>query len=272
MRRPAFLWFVAVVLTLASAAYQRLSGPTVPLRGSVVVSGDRVSYKLPRSHGGDGDARLGVIVPNAAITGTIEYRRYRSNDPWSSEPMSRSGDTLMAMLPHQPAAGKVAYRVALARDGQAPVSLTKSDMILRFKGAVPLAVLIPHIVLMFGAMLLSARAGLEGIRKRPRALTYAAWTAVLMLVGGLIFGPIVQKYAFGSFWTGWPFGHDLTDNKTFVAFLVWLIAFFRLRRKPGSRWLPIIAAIVTLAVFLIPHSVLGSELDHSVLSDQETLR
>ena len=43
-------------------------------------------------------------------------------------------------------------------------------------------------------------------------MTYT--TVVLLFLGGIIMGPVIQKYAFGAFWTGWPFGHDLTDNKT----------------------------------------------------------
>jgi hypothetical protein len=84
-----------------------------------------------------------------------------------------------------------------------------------------------------------------------------------MLIGGLIMGPIMQKFAFGAYWTGWPFGQDLTDNKTLVAFIFWLIAFFVLRKNRQNRFWPVLAAIITLSVFVIPHSVLGSEFDYS---------
>ena len=85
----------------------------------------------------------------------------------------------------------------------------------------------------------------------------------MLLVGGLIFGPIVQKYAFGAYWTGWPFGHDLTDTKTGIAMIFWLIALWRGRNHAkGHIWM-IIAALITLLIYLIPHSVLGSELDYT---------
>jgi hypothetical protein len=81
----------------------------------------------------------------------------------------------------------------------------------------------------------------------------------------MVFGPIMQEYAFGAFWTGWPFGHDLTDNKTLVALIFWIIAYFKLRKDSTNRTWPIIAAVVMLAVFFIPHSVLGSEIDYTQL-------
>ncbi len=47
----------------------------------------------------------------------------------------------------------------------------------------------------------------------------------------MILGPIVQKYAFGELWTGIPFGWDLTDNKTLIAFLFWILAVIMNRKK-----------------------------------------
>jgi hypothetical protein len=71
----------------------------------------------------------------------------------------------------------------------------------------------------------------------------------------------MQKLAFDAFWTGWPFGHDLTDNKSLVAFIFWVIALVVMKKNRENRLWPILASIVLLAIFLIPHSVLGSETD-----------
>ena len=43
-------------------------------------------------------------------------------------------------------------------------------------------------------------------------------------IGGMILGPIVQKYAFGEYWTGFPYGGDFTDNKMLIMWLAWAIA------------------------------------------------
>jgi len=71
----------------------------------------------------------------------------------------------------------------------------------------------------------------------------------------------MQKYAFGEFWTGVPFGFDLTDNKTLIAFLALAFALWHGSKKEDSRWVFVFASLALLAVFLIPHSVLGSELN-----------
>ncbi len=57
MKRSILLWALALVITLASAYYQRKTGPTYPLDGIITVQNTEVHYSLTRSHGGDGDQR-----------------------------------------------------------------------------------------------------------------------------------------------------------------------------------------------------------------------
>jgi hypothetical protein len=79
----------------------------------------------------------------------------------------------------------------------------------------------------------------------------------------MILGPIIQYLAFGDLWTGVPFGWDLTDNKTLITLIVWgWVLWAALKAKP-ARVPAIVASVVTLVVYLIPHSVLGSELDYT---------
>jgi hypothetical protein len=259
MSKNAKLWLLALAITLSSAVYQRLTGPTHPLRGSTKVGGELVKYRLIRSHGGEGDAVVRVEVP-PGVTGTLAWKRFKTSDEWSYAAMERDGEALTGRLPHQPPAGKLMYRVILT-SGPERVTLGGSPVVIRFKGGVPLPVLVVHIIAMFAGMLVSARAGLERWSPSPNYRPYVLWTLALIGVGGLILGPIVQKYAFGAYWTGWPLGTDLTDNKTAVAWLAWVAAWLMLKRG-GAGWWVFGAAAVTLAVYLIPHSLFGSELKY----------
>ncbi len=183
--------------------------------------------------------------------------------------MAFSGGTLRGSLPHQPPAGKLDYRISL-QQGNAQVMVPETGgVVIRFKGDVPLFVLIPHVIAMFGAMLLSTRVGLEIFNSRPRYTSLTRWTIGFLAVGGMILGPIVQKYAFDAYWTGWPFGYDLTDNKTLIALVAWIVAALAIPRVGNPRPWVLGAALVVLIVFLIPHSVLGSELDYRALDMQQ---
>lgn len=261
MKHSLRLWIIAFLITAASAAYQRLTGPTHPMSGDVTIDGTFIHYSLPRSHGGPDDCPVELTTNDDQVRGIIEWKPHNSNDEWTSTEMKYANRELSAQLPHQPPAGKLDYRITLTKAGEQRQLPASDPLVIRFKGDVPLPILILHILAMFGGMLLSARAGLEALQHNAQLSKLILWTIVLLFFGGLILGPVVQWYAFGVFWTGWPVGTDLTDNKTAVALISWIIAAIMLRRSAHpSRW-ALAASLITLAVYLIPHSVLGSELD-----------
>lgn len=270
MRRPIItllLWLVALVMTLGLAVFQRLTGPTYPLRGTVDVgSSQDIAYRLVRSHGGAGDLPIRIEVGEAELKGSVLWRRYPTKEEWQTLPMAKEGGALGAGIPHQPPAGKVEYRLVLETPSGKQYSVPGDEAVVaRFKGSVPTAVLIPHVIAMFSSMLFATYAFLEVMRKESRAAFSVVAAMVLLVLGGLILGPIVQKYAFGAFWTGWPFGEDFTDNKTLFGALAWLPATLAAIRRRPLRWKVLLGWIVMMGVFLVPHSFRGSEIDWSAI-------
>ena len=261
------IFFFAFIFTAVIAVYQRMTGPTYPVRGKVEINNQQIKYQLLTSASGNEDAPLFLRVPDRSVTGEIRFKRFKSNDSITTKPLIRAGNFLVTLIPHQPAAGKIQYKITLISNN-VEYELSKMDVVLRYKGSVPASWLIPHIFFIFLAMLFSTITGLEAILKGKNTLLYTWITIITLLLGGLILGPIVQKFSFGVYWTGWPFGHDMTDNKSLVAFIFWIIALIVQYRNREKRAWPVIAAFVMLVVFLIPHSVLGSEIDYS--KDQKT--
>lgn len=257
--RSVIMWLLALLITLATVIYQRMTGPTHPVRGKATIENEDISYRLIRSYAQPEDAPVKVKVENRDISGSFIYKRTPSYDEWTREDMVREGDYLIAYIPQQPPAGKVMYQITLESDNDR-IKLTEDPVFIRFRGDVPAFVFIPHIIIIFFAMLLSTRAGIAAILKE-KTYKLTLWTLITLLVGGLIFGPIMQKYAFGAWWTGWPFGNDLTDNKTAVAFLFWAYALVKVYKNKYHRGWVFAAAVITLIIFLIPHSMLGSEID-----------
>ena len=254
------IWFFAILFTLVSAVYQKMTGPTYPVRGKAEIGGQKVKFQLIRSYDLSDDAKVTVVVPDTSIKGEIRLRRFKSMDNWQTQPLLRHGDTLIGALPHLPPAGKVMYDITLVKGSQR-VLLNDHPAVLRYTGYVPRYILIPHILLMFLAMLFSTLTGLMVLFHGRNSYLYAWITVVAVAAGGLVLGPIVQKFAFDAYWTGWPFGHDVTDNKSIFAFIFWVIALVMMKKHHENRFWPVLAAIVLLAVFLIPHSVWGSEID-----------
>ncbi|MFH1161438.1 MAG: hypothetical protein V1733_10900 [bacterium] len=256
------LWAFTFILTASAAIYQRTTGPSYEIRGKVVIDGQTYKYKLIRTYDGNDDAPIEITVADTSVSGELKLRRFKSYDTWSTSAMMRQGDKLTGYIPHQDMAGKVMYHVTLSKGGNSYL-LNEGPAIIRFKGYVPGGILWIHIVTIFLAMLFSSRTALEVVFKGKYTYLYTWLTVAFMLVGGMILGPVVQKYAFDAYWAGWPFGHDLTDNKSLVAFIFWLVALgYQIRNRNKKSW-AVIAAIVLLVVYMIPHSVLGSEIDYT---------
>ncbi|MEA3316618.1 MAG: hypothetical protein U9R54_01520 [Bacteroidota bacterium] len=261
MKNTVF-WILAITITLSAAIYQKLTGPTYPVKQNISLNDKNYELKFLRSHGGETDCKLEFPINDTSVSGKIYYRHYPTNEKWDTLILQTNNGSLVGYLPNQPPAGKLEYYISLKDNDYEYNLFSETPIKIRFKGAVPNVVLIPHILFMFIAMLLSTLAGIYAIFKDKKHKKYGIIAFTLLIIGGMIFGPIIQHYAFGQAWTGIPIGWDLTDNKTLVAILVWIIALIANYKKDNPIY-TFAAAIFLLLIFSIPHSMFGSELDYS---------
>jgi hypothetical protein len=276
--KKSILLFLAFLITAGAAMYQRKTGPTYPREVKVVLNDSLYTIDLVRSIGLDERPEVKLKITDTTISARLFVKRYKSQDdyqmrefvfreyPVNSYIMNKlfhitNEKGYFAPVPEQAPAGKIQYYIEITDKNGSQSVMKDTPVVIRFKGSVPGYILGPHIILMFLAMLFSTTSGLFAIFKVPAYKTYSKWTLGFLLAGGLVLGPLVQKYAFGEFWTGIPFGWDLTDNKLLIALTFWVYAVVVNRTKEKS-FPTILAAIVLLLVYSIPHSLFGSELDY----------
>ncbi|ATH09340.1 hypothetical protein BIY24_15745 [Halobacteriovorax marinus] len=254
---------LAIIITMAAVIYQRATGPTYPEKIYIGLDKDaQVRVKLPRSHGGETGAP--VEIPKIKDLSGVEltYKRYPTNDEWTTVNLEDKGNRYLMTLPNQPPAGKLTYFLKLKFGDKVQEFHSKEDPIyIRYKGDVPTFILAPHVFFMFFSMLLSAVAFVEAIFKTESAIKIGRATLGCLMFGGMFLGPIVQKYAFGVYWAGFPYDWDLTDNKLLVGVLAWLSAVLLTIGKK-RRWPIIAAAMILIAIYCIPHSMQGSEFNY----------
>lgn len=272
----ALLWLLAAIITIACFTYQDKTGPTQPLAGELETAQGRVEYKVLRSETIGTDLKVMLLDPvPEGVGGYVEYRRYKSDDTWSTIEMedgsfsfSRRGkeefiEGMGAELPSlAERAGKYEFFVYID-DGQGePVSITGDKPIYaRYKASVPMWALLVHILLIFISMTLAIRTVFEALMDgKFKPLIWA--TIISLILGAFILGPLVQWYAFGVWWSGIPFGYDWTDNKVLLELAFWLIAAYQNRGSKVNRRSVYLAGLVTLIVYFIPHSIFGSEYNY----------
>lgn len=254
--KKSLYWLLAVVITLVLSVYQRMTGPTYPKKVTIELNGDGYMIKLPRS-GVQHDEIVTLTGVLSETQAQLHYRRYPTSDDYTTVDFEWNDNEWQAALPVQPVAGKLQYYITVnGKDYPAD-----EPLIIRFRNDVPASILVPHILLMFAAMLFAVYTFLLVVTRRQ----YKKWlwiTVGTLFVGGFILGPLVQHAAFGPWWAGFPYGTDLTDNKTLLAFLFFLIALATLKWK-YNKWVVGLAVLFMIAIFSIPHSAYGSEYDYT---------
>ena len=161
-------WFLAVIITLVLSIYQRMTGPTYPKKLTVELRGESYQVKLPRS-GVQQDVLVKLPIPEdlshelesdqtPPVPMSLHYRRFPTSDEYTSVDFRWKDGEWQAALPVQPVAGKLQYYLTI--DGKD--YLKDEPVVIRFRNDVPAGILIPHILLMFGAMLLAVYTFLAG--------------------------------------------------------------------------------------------------------------
>lgn len=249
-------WLLAIVITLVLSIYQRMTGPTHPKRVTVELNGESYKIKLPRS-GVQHDEILTLKGVPSNTNAQLHYRRYPTSDDYTTVDFSWTDSECQTVLPVQPVAGKLQYYLTV--DGKD--YLADEPLVIRFRNDVPVYILVPHILLMFAAMLFAVYTFLLVITRKK----YGKWlkiTVGTLFVGGFILGPLVQHVAFGPWWAGFPYGTDLTDNKTLLSFLFFVAALATMKWK-YNKWVVGLAVLFMIVIFSIPHSTYGSEYDYT---------
>ena len=75
--------------------------------------------------------------------------------------------------------------------GDTSISLTEENpVIIRFRGDVPAYVFIPHVIIIFLALLFSSRAGFEALRSQGNPRKLAIWTIIFLILGTPVLGAL----------------------------------------------------------------------------------
>ncbi len=205
------------------------------------------------------------------LKAVVYYSRVEGG-PYTADSLSRVADEFSTTLPILEKGSKWYYHVKVYQSENEIAKFPPGvDQFIKFKGHVPAYILIPHIFCMFAIIffgLLTVFSSISIVRGKTdirQSVRYLLWTVIFAFIGGFPLGYLVAYLAFGQGWTGIPIGLDITDNKTVILFLFWLVTFILARRglksermaisKKAYMSLVLASLIVTFIAFVIPHSI-----------------
>jgi hypothetical protein len=269
---------IALVLTIVLLGISRRLSTRRPRDLAVEGSGFRVEHRTVTEQVGPGSPMLSLeLMGERKLEPAVLYRVGREEKlhavPMATEEMG----VWFSVLPEYEKGTKIFYTIALHDGGEAVARIPEesgSFLFIKYKGKVSSIVLILHIIFMFASFYFmiqsfwSAVGILAGRSSKMEAVAHARWVLICSFIGGWPLGFILNYQAFGVLWEGFPFGYDITDNKTQIMFVFWLVSLLLVRgsflgKGEDRDWLGargfalalILSFIVGLSLFIVPHSL-----------------
>lgn len=241
----------------------------------------RLHVEVLKEHMGEGDAVVRCRVTDAASAWPAEVLTllHQTQGEWRAaffRPVAGADQAFEAVLPNAGRGVTVPYYLQVEHAPGAaqrlPASGPAGPFRLTFKGRPSTPLIIAHVVCMMGGLgfLIVALFGAALFLRNGRSLALHRRASLigfaLLFIGGVPLGIAVERQVFGTYWEGWPFGRDVTDTKTGVILILWLILLLvrgrdlwsRLPSVRGPRdrswaiWL-IAITVFTVGMYLIPH-------------------
>lgn len=262
---------VALVLTIVLLGIAKKTSTRHSTEYSHKIGDIDVIHKTVTEDFGEGPVlKLETAYPESLTA--IAYYGAAAGGPYETDTLTQTPEGLITILPVLPKGKEWFYHIDVFRNGEKEaVFPPQGDQFIKFKGHVPPYVIVPHIFFMFATVffalmtVFTAFSATKGTGEIKKSVRYLLWTVVFVFIGGFPLGFWVAYMAFGQGWGGIPIGWDITDNKTVIIFLFWLVTFILARKGLKGKEmavsngvylaLTLISLVVTLALFMVPHSI-----------------
>ncbi len=265
-------YLVALLLTVVLLVFARLMSTRHAEEFTVNAEGVVLSHKTVTENFGDGP----VVTLNSSETdrerAEVRYSEHVGG-PYQVVQMTPESGKFTARLPVLPKGEKWFYQIDIYRDNMKLATFPpEREQFIKFKGHISPLILVPHILLMFATIFFGLMAVFtsvdlsRGKGSAKRAVLFVLLTFISAFIGGIPLGIVVSQQTFGgSGWGGWPLGTDITDSKTEILLLCWVITLIlswgglKDRKMLVSNgmftFLTILSFVITFITFLIPHSI-----------------
>lgn len=283
-----FKLILAFIITLFLLAIARKISTREPEYNAVINDSISLSHTTVTQKVGLGEVRIDAALkapePLENYSFNLFYKIGKGKGEYKSLKMELAEgatDQFSAFIPSQPKGKRAYYYLSLVNNQgkeiltlPEKVNLLNDPYLIKFKGRVSPVILILHILTMFGSVffiflvLFSAFEILWNKDAIRRLSVYTLWGTILSFIGGVPLGILVTNQTFGEIWGGFPIFTDITDSKTSILIFYWVIllilmkgsAFkkdknFDLLPEKALAWFAVLGFILTLAIYLIPHSL-----------------
>jgi hypothetical protein len=270
-----------ILITLLLFVVARRMSMNRPLEVSWTYDDSRISHMTVFEQVGPGQPEIILHVkPPTEIDALVLYRTPGEEEFKPAVMSEISKGVWSARLPAGDKGDRLEYGFRIPQTnvheegGSSTVTSETGYYLIKYKGEVSGTVLVLHILCMFAAFFFIVEAILGAFtmlfmgEEREFTIAQTRWVLLFSFLGGVPLGFVLNGQRFGPIWEAFPFGTDITDNKTQLIIIFWIIIAamswksFACRRTgrdaAGSGVFAtavIIASVLSLVLYLVPHSL-----------------
>jgi hypothetical protein len=269
-----------ILITLLIFIVARRISRNRPFEMEADFGGAHMTHSTVYEQVGPGQPEITLKVdPPVEIGVDVIYRVPGTDEPDTIAMSEVSSGTWSARLPNREKGERIEYGFLFisteeSGTGIATASSQTGYFLVKYKGEISVTVLILHILCMFAAFffIIEASIGAFAIlfmgEDKEFTVAQTRWVLLFTFLGGWPLGFVLNWQRFGPVWEGFPFGYDITDNKTQLIAIFWVIVAamvwksFANRRTgrdlagPGVFAIAvIIASVLSMILYLVPHSL-----------------
>lgn len=274
---------VTFIFTLLLLSFARKTTIVQSVHKTVEKDGIVMVHDTVPKKAGEGDA----VIP-VKVIGAKEVRLFYKIEkgeflPVDMTPKEGGNDVFVASIPYHKKGTQARYYIeAQKQSGDKQISVSLPDknspnfrpILLKFEGNVPPYIIVSHVFCNFAGIFFSVLAIfstvdlMRGKSTLKKSVLFSLLTFIFLFTGFLLVGSALNSFAFGVMWEAFPFGSDITDNKSQIILLFWVVTLFLVKgtifgKDPSKNLVSektystmvIISFVVTVIMYLIPHSI-----------------
>src|ERR1035437_9228691 len=148
------LWFLAFLITISAAIYQRMTGPTYPQRFDITLNDTIHELKLVRSLSLNEKHEVRLNIYDTSVKAKLFFKRFKTDEKYQVTDFSykvlpvnsfimnkifriHEEKGLFANVPQELPAGKLQYYFEITDSKGTRSYLKETPVVIRFKGDVP---------------------------------------------------------------------------------------------------------------------------------------
>ncbi len=254
MFRKILFLGIAIGISIVAVIIQQFLDKDYPYKTSILIGEKSYNLSLPVVNQGTIDCIIELEIPDTSIHGAVYFKLFNSQTKWKRNGLIRLNDKLVSILPYQKPNVKLMYYLELT-DGKNTYPIAKEQpVVVRYENEVPKYIQYPGVVLYFLALIIICYLGMVTLFGIPDFKKYIRWAFILISIG-TIFEAIRFFLAYHHLLLLPDPYNNFTFFKLIIIFLIWW-AIYKLNSIKERRFLTLLAVIISLALYILPHQTI----------------